>query len=47
MDKRTEIRKRIEDIENKSPQTVQEFEDREDEINLLLDQLINPIYVEG
>ena len=47
MELRTEIRKQIEDLENKSPQTVQEFEEREDEINLLLDQLINPIYVEG
>ena len=45
MDQRTEIRKQIEDLENKSPQTVQEFEDREEEINLLLDQLINPMVV--
>ena len=46
MDQRTEIRKHIEDLENKTPQTIQEFEDREDQINLLLDQLINPM-VEG
>jgi len=46
MDQRTEIRNHIEDLEKKTPQTIKEFEDREDEINLLLDQLINPM-VEG
>jgi len=43
MDQRTEIRKDIEDLEKQTPKTIQEFEDREDEINLLLDQLINPM----
>ena len=43
MDQRTEIRKHIEDLENKTPHTKQDFEDREDQINLLLDQLINPM----
>jgi len=45
MDQRTEIRKHIEDLENKTPKTIQEFEDREEEINLLLDQLLNPMVV--
>lgn len=43
MELRTEIRKQIEDLENQIPRTIQEFEEREDEINLLLDHLINPL----